>query len=97
MGKRIFSILGTVSLATGLMLGTGDRTASAAGADHLLPSMASTGLDDGTRHDSRWEYYGCYDERCEAEDVCRQLRREGFQCKIERNHHGWCVYIRRGH
>jgi hypothetical protein len=97
MGKRFFAILGTVGLATGLVVGTGVRSASAAGEGHRSPPTSSAGHNDGARHDFHWEYYGCFYERCDAEDACRQLRPQGFQCKIERKNNRWCVYIRRNH
>jgi hypothetical protein len=97
MGKRMFSILGTVGLVTGLVLGTGVRSASAAGEGRRSPASASAGHNDGARHDSYWEYYACFYQRRDAEDACRQLRRQHIQCKIERKNNRWCVYIHRDH
>jgi hypothetical protein len=98
MGKRFFLILGTAGLAIGLVLGTGVRSASAAGEGHRSPSAASAGHDDGARQGSYWQFYGCYYERRDAEEACRQLHRQPhIQCKIEREHNRWCVYIHRGH
>jgi hypothetical protein len=97
MGKRFFAILGTVGLATGLVVGTGVRSASAASEGHGSPSVASAGYNDGARHDSRWEYYGCFYERCDADAACRKLRAEGYVCKIDYKNNRWCVYFRPSH
>jgi hypothetical protein len=94
MGKRMFSILGTVGLVTGLVLGTGVRSASAAGEDYRSP-VTSAGYDDGARHDSYWQYYGCFNDPRVAEDVCCHLRREGFRCKTEYRNRRWHVYTHR--
>jgi hypothetical protein len=97
MSKHIFLILGTVGLATGIVFGAAGRPASAAGDGYRLPSSAAFDDVPGARHDSYWEYYGCFYKRCDAENACRELRRDGFQCKIERKNNRWCVYIRRDH
>jgi hypothetical protein len=98
MGKRFFSILGTVGLATGLVLGTGVRSAAAAG-EGRRSAAASAGHNDDARHDSYWVYYACFYQRRDAEDCCRQLHHEhpDWQCKIKHENNRWCVYIHRNH